>query len=342
MIDSEPILTQWIEITGRVPTPIPEDHLGRISLDFLRKGTAALTAWQSDSLIAMGGFLCTDSKLSVSIPDNSLDRQPASTRIADDPWRLIVRHARDCAARLHVNQLEILIPDEDYPGIPHLCRSLTRSGFTRQARISHWKRLPTRPSSLTVPAPQIHSLTAEILQHQTGYREELASLLQQVLQNSSDLTNIDSPNPTDLIAEWIEDQATLLVDYNTHGTPLGLCCCISRQANKRYGIPNSVEIRYLGVHPEHRRRGIGHRLVNAAVHFAFTGKITQPPPNISLNNRNPRQPHKATEINICVDEDNLPAISLYQKNGFVRDRKLQLWNDTKTESDSGRRLANQL
>jgi ribosomal protein S18 acetylase RimI-like enzyme len=342
MTDSEPILTQWIEITGRVPTPIPEDHLGRISLDFLRKGTAALTAWQSDSLIAMGGFLCTDAKLSVSIPDNSLDRPPASTRIADDPWRLIVRHARDSVSRLGVNQLEILLPDEEYPGIPHLCRSLTRSGFTLHARISHWKRRPTRPSSLTVPAPQIHSLTAEILQHQTGHRDELTSLLQQVLQNSSDLTNIDSPNPADLIAEWIEEHATLLVEYNTHGTPRGLCCCISRQANKRYGIPNSVEIRYLGVHPEYRRQGIGHRLINAAVHFAFTGKTTQLPPNISPNNNTPRQFPKATEINICVDEHNLPAISLYQKTGFIRDRKLQLWIDAKADTDSGRRLTHEL
>ena len=342
MLESAPITLRWLKIDGQTIVPLPHEQPGVIPLDSLCHEIIALTAWQDDSPVAMVGVLCTINKISVTIPDNSLNRIPASSRIADDPWRLIVRAARSAATQLSIPNLEVLLPDEDLPGTPFVCRSLTRSGLKRQATFGCWERNASDKFSETAPAPTVSALPAEVVHENNSLREQTLQLLQHVLEDSADLSNIESPTPEQLLSEWVYSDAILLLEFNPNDIPVAVCCCVNHDDKHRRDPPRIVEIRYLGVHPNYRRQGAAHRLTQAAAHFATAGKLPLPHRKFMHNPQTPAVFTSNARLEVNVDEDNTPAIKLYNSTNFVCTRRLQLWTSKLPEVVSGRSLTNQL
>ncbi|MEY2725730.1 MAG: hypothetical protein RLZZ458_1597 [Planctomycetota bacterium] len=341
MLESAPITIRWLKIDGQALVPLPHDQPGIIPLHSLCHDIIALTAWQDDSPVAMVGVLSNNNKLSVTVPDNSLHYPPASDRIADDPWRLIIRAVRNVAAQVNIPNLEVLVPDEDLPGTPFIRRSLIRSGLKQQATIGCWERNGSDEFSDTPPTPTVSALPAKVVCNDTSLREQMLQLLQRVLENSIDLANIESPTPEQLLAEWLDSDAILLVEFNASEIPVAVCCCVNHDGNPRCDSPRTVEIRYLGVHPDWRRQGAAYRLTQAAAHFAITGKLPAPFPHLNHNTELPPTFTDFARLEVNVDEDNTPAVSLYKNTNFVCTRRLQLWTSKVPADSSGRSLPNQ-
>lgn len=341
MLESAPITLRWLKIDEQTIVPLSIEQPGLIPLDSSSHQVVALTAWQDDSPVAMVGVLGTSNKLSITIPDNSLNHPPASNRIADDPWRLIVRAVRSAAIQLNVPNIEVLVPNEDLPGNPFVCRSLTRSGLRRQATIGCWERSNSDEFANTPPGPTVSALSAEAISNDKFLREQMLLLLQNILENSADLTNIESPTPEQLLSEWINSDAILLLEFNTLEIPVALCCCVNHDGNPSSELQRTVEIRYLGVHPNFRRQGAARRLTQAAAHFATAGKLPSPCPRSNLTTNMQTAYNGNARLEVNVDEDNGPAVSLYNSTNFVCTRRLQLWTMNSAANTSGRSLSNQ-
>jgi len=322
------IRIQWFCLTPRGMTPVYPDDSGNIQLAALESGNAIIAALQHGSPLVIAGVVFQQQKLSLTIPDNVLQAHLASGRIADDPWRLIVRAVRDCATALSCRHVEILFPDEPSPGFDALCRSLLRAGLQRTARFAIWS-LTSRTEERVASAADysLASLPAEHVNRDFRLRQLFVDLLGPILADSKDLLQISSPDPAALLKEWDEIEGTLIFETDSSENLISVCCCIGG-ADAGAGLPPTAEIRFLGVLPQHRRKGSATRLIAAAIRLAC-----QTPVETS--------PDTPPSFTVCVDEENKPAIRLYEKAGFSRERPLQLWVDRKLAGSSGGSFADE-
>lgn len=316
------IRVQWFSLTNRGMAPTRLDGDGNVPRAALENGDAIIAALQHGSPLVLAGAVFQQQKLSLTIPDNALEAQFASGRIADDPWRLIIRAARDCVARLSCRHMEVLLPDEPSPGLDALCRSLLRAGLQRTARFAIWN-LTSRRKRPVVSASgySLETLSAEHVNRDFRLRQLFIDLLGPILADSQDLLQISTPDPTALLEEWDVSDGTLFFETDSSENLISVCCCIGGEDDGD-GLPASTEVRFLGVLPQHRRKGSATRLIAAAIRRA---KLT--PVDTSSD--------MPSEFTVCVDEENTPAIRLYEKCGFRRDRPMQLWVDPKISGSSG-------
>jgi ribosomal protein S18 acetylase RimI-like enzyme len=316
------IRVQWFSLTNRGMAPAGLDGDGNVPRAALENGHAIIAALQHGSPLVLSGAVFQQQKLSLTIPDNALEAQFASGRIADDPWRLIIRAARDCATRLSCRHMEVLLPDEPSPGLDALCRSLLRAGLQQTARFAIWSLTSRRKKPVASAAGYgLEILSAEHINRDFRLRQLFIDLLGPILADSQDLLQISTPDPAALLEEWDVSDGTLIFETDSSENLISVCCCIGGEDDGD-GLPRSTEIRFLGVLPQHRRKGSARRLISAAVRHANltpVGKSSDMPP----------------ELTVCVDEENKPAISLYEKAGFSRDRPMQLWIDPKLAGSSG-------
>ncbi|MEY3175587.1 MAG: Acetyltransferase family [Planctomycetota bacterium] len=327
MPNSSELHVHWLRVTDEGPVPAQLDRHGHVIPDELLNGTALLAAFQNRSLTAMAGVVARDRKICITIPDTSISSNQISRRIADDPWRLIIRAARDCAVRIGFQRLEVLVPDEFAAGLDALCRSLQRSGLQCKARIAVWQKTsPASPTPKPAPGYTIQSIPARSINRSAEDRRRCNELLTLILADSCDLANLPTPEPAALLNEWDESDGVLIFESDPVGRRIAVCCCIGGEDEGEH-LPRSTEIRFLGVHPQLRRKGSASRLIAAATLQAnLNYRTTSPQPG---------------ELTVCVDNDNTAAVQLYENAGFSRQRPFQLWIDSKLPANSGWRFTDE-
>ncbi|MFM7055566.1 MAG: GNAT family N-acetyltransferase [Planctomycetota bacterium] len=316
------IHVHWLSLTDRGPVRARLDEQGDIDPQELQGGTCVVAAMQNGKTLVMAGVVADDQKISVTIPDISIASARPSRRIADDPWRLIIRAIRECATKLNMQRLELMLPDENAPGLEPLCRSLQRSGLKRRARFAVWQ-FASDSAILAKPATghSIRSITARDLTRNSDGRRQCLELLIPILASSSDLRQLPNPLPDVLLDDWDESDGILFLESDAENQYIGVCCCVlsdSRNSTTGHGL----EIRFIGVLPSRRNQGCGCRMLAAAASFArslpSTSAMVAP-----------------SQLSVCVDADNQPAVRLYQRAGFSLQRPFQLWLDAKLNQDSG-------
>ncbi len=313
----------WLSLTERGPVPARLDEYGHIDPHVLHGGTSVIAAMQNRRTLVMAGVVACEQKISVTIPDIAISSAGTSRRIADDPWRLIIRAIRECAGKLGIQRIEFLLPDEKAPGLEPLCRSLQRSGVRCRARFAVWQHpLDSSISARPASGHSIRSVPVRTLTENSEGRRRCLELLVPILADSSDLLQLPSPLPEALLDDWDESGGILFLESDAEDRSVGLCCCVNGESRHSAGTGHGLEIRFIGVLPPLRNQGCGRRLLAAAANFARelpSGSTTAAPIGLSA----------------CVDADNQPAVELYQRAGFSLQRPFQLWVDSKLHADSG-------
>jgi len=329
MAKSGDIHVHWLSLTQKGPVPSRLDENGDIDPLVLREGTSVIAAMQNRRTLAMAGVVARHQKISVTIPDISVASAGTSRRIADDPWRLIIRAIRQCAMKMGLKSLEFLVPDENAPGLELLCRSMQRSGLQCKARFAIWQlsadsATPARPAA----GYSIRGIPVRSMIRNPDGRQSCAELLTAILADSSDLIHLATPQPDALLDDWDAASGFLFLESDSAERLVGICCSVPSESPGDAGGSNGLEIHFVGVLPSHRNQGCGHRLLAATAEFARSIPATSPtaPP---------------MQLTACVDADNKPAVRLYQRAGFSFQRPFQLWMDAKLEAGSGVSFTNE-
>jgi ribosomal protein S18 acetylase RimI-like enzyme len=329
MAKSGDIHVHWLSLTQKGPVPARLDENGDIDPHVLREGTSVIAAMQNRSTLAMAGVVARNQKISVTVPDISIATAGTSRRIADDPWRLIIRAIRQCAIKLGLKSLEFLLPDENAPGLESLCRSMQRSGLQCRARFAIWQlssdsATPARPAA----GHSIQGVPVRSMIHTPDGRRRCTELLTAILADSSDLIQLPTPQPDALLDDWDASDGLLFLESDAAERLVGICCSVPGESPGAAGNANGLEIHFVGVLPALRNQGCGHRLLAATAEFAHSipAQSSIAPP---------------MQLTACVDADNKPAIRLYQRAGFSFQRPFQLWLDSRLGAGSGVSFTNE-
>jgi len=157
---------------------------------------------------------------------------------------------------------------------------------------------------------QIVHMSAVAVNQDRPLQTQVAELIRQIVSVSSDLTALPSPTASNLMQDWSDCGATMLlasVAKSPHLKTLTAVCVLANSTNLLVAdstpVPNLL---YLGVHPEFRRQGLATQLL---LHSA------------TVLSDHPRRPLCA-----AVDLNNTAAIALYQSVGFrLQLRQQLLW-----------------
>lgn len=135
--------------------------------------------------------------------------------------------------------------------------------------------------------------------------EEIADVLDQILENADDLTGLDTPTGGELLQKWSSQEYTLLVAETETGVA-GLCAFAFKPSPENASTA-SGQIEYLGVRPEMQRQGIASQMLS----FLCRG----------IN----RGSTQTIDITAFADENNVPANSFYRHMGFEPVCRGKLW-----------------
>lgn len=135
--------------------------------------------------------------------------------------------------------------------------------------------------------------------------EEISRALDQILENTDDLTGLAAPNANDLLQKWSSQECTLIVAEAETGVA-GLCAFAFKPSRDNEHSA-SGQIEYVGVCKEMQRQGIATQMLAYLCRGVSRGS------------------EHTIEITAFADEANLPANSLYQRLGFKLLCRGKLW-----------------
>ena len=271
-----------------------------------------------------------------------LSRVPAATA---ELWTRLMLQALLLEARRRMYRgLRCIQPDHPAATPIPVARLLEESGFRKQAVIAVLEKTLTetrvhddrpivgeanddaaaggspawlvrRSSHVTLEtyAADLKSLVSAPGQvRQVDVECQVRDLLQVILADSADLRTLETPNADDLLDEWKQRRAQVTL-ASFDGRPVGLCAVVTENAfDNTRPAGTVVELVYLGVHPEHRRKGIATDLINGLAKFlADTGTESK---------------WTVDRLRAYCDVENLSALSLYACCGFDRVSQLAAWS----------------
>ncbi len=196
---------------------------------------------------------------------------------------------------------------------------LTGRGFSIKATICQWiRRLSDSDPTVTTPLksglkssdPELRDVPCRALGQDADLRGRVELLLRHVLADAMDLVTLPSPDPDELLDDWIQQGATLLLaEYE--GTLIGLCCVVAVKFDAAESLIDEIQIQYIGVVSEFRSRGIASLLIHSiAPHFS--GQTA----SVELT---------FTTIAAFCDNLNIPAKRLYAASGFEQRSEFNVW-----------------
>jgi ribosomal protein S18 acetylase RimI-like enzyme len=149
---------------------------------------------------------------------------------------------------------------------------------------------------------------------------ELQSALGAILKCSEDLSSQPQPTASDLLTRWQHNSATVFLCR----IESRIACVISLGSRTMTSAAIAADtlpadasfcIEYIGVLPEYRRRGIARLMIGQIP--VLTGLCGDGPTR--------RRSAETFKVTAYSDATNGPAISLYERAGFVRTARMQLW-----------------
>ncbi|MEZ6129451.1 MAG: GNAT family N-acetyltransferase [Planctomycetaceae bacterium] len=231
-------------------------------------------------------------------------------------WRAVFRHVRHFAESRNASIIHCMLPTDARSTHTAL---LTRFGFRRSSDICRAGRTVLFRQAVS-PAAQISEIALnrfhsrqDVLQDECfrpHRRQDLLTLLTDVMENSTDLSDLPVPAAEDLLAGWAAMDADVRLFIATADSiPAGILAT-SRQSlfgdpakheecnETGAAVPQAVIIEYIGVDPRFRRQHFAAALLNTAIRF-HTATADRP-----------------AMFTAFVDGGNAAAVQLYQKLHF--------------------------
>jgi len=261
---------------GRQPSPAVLEEINAA----VRKGTwqpdHQMLARRGDTIVGSVPYFTSPSRTAVIVFPSIAPDEPADTAAK------LVKTAVNSAVQEGVKLCIALIPKRfPHGGIPFLS-----AGFLRIAVLANMesRSLPPQP-----PASDLKWITYDkTTRHR--FADTYAATLQGTL-DCSDLPRVQTPAEVleghKLAGEFRPDLWFLAIERDTE-----IGCVLINQLRK----PTDFCLVYLGVVPDHRRRHYGEILLRKAMSHARAAG--------------------ATKISLSVDEQNLPALKIYEHLGF--------------------------
>jgi len=229
----------------------------------------------------------------------------------------LLQHLLDLLAPARSKRVMLLA--EPYPCAAPLQRSLITAGFQELAQIARFQQTSaaidcppkTDHHAATEASPRIVRLrindTPRIQQNATA----LTHLISMAATQSADLVRLPPPTASQLLQEWQQADAELLIAVDQHGLFLGLCV-LAYTADQPAAADCEQQLLWLAIRPENRRRGIATFLLQTA---------------LQTTNRLPAGDQHGP-LSACVDLHNTAAVQLYRKCGFQQtDHGFGLWSN---------------
>lgn len=206
-----------------------------------------------------------------------------------------------------------------------IARELELAQFSALASVSGWKTTAEKYLLKHSPVATVRMSTADLHVPSNGPRAdlsppfrpamnrspaqqrygEIAEALDRILENTDDLTGLDSPTANDLLRKWSSQECTVLV-AETETEVAGLCAFAFKPSTDGDSAA-SGQIEYLGVRKEMQRQGIATQMLSYLCRGVSRGS------------------NQTTDITAFADETNLPANSFYRQSGFEPLCRGKLW-----------------
>jgi len=214
---------------------------------------------------------------------------------------LLLNHVASTAARQRYFAVRTLVWDND-PLFPDM--ALRTAGFGIVATLQGW----TAPMTVA-PAPE-HSLTIQRRSlHQLSLHEQKASrltrLLQECLRDSQDLQMVPALSEATLMANWQALDRSQMIIASIEGHDVGLAV-VNQEV-----VGRGATLEYLGISVRFRRLGYGRTVLREALAASCL--------------RDPYSESHPAALTAWCDQENRPAMQLYQNCGFEPAGTGQLW-----------------
>lgn len=223
-------------------------------------------------------------------------------------------------------QIRFLDWECQFDAEPWIAQELELAAFSALASIVGWKTtaeacLIKTSTTLTVrlSTADLHTLsgslpdeltptatwTSKASQIQQRY-QQIAEALDQILENTDDLSGLPAPNAIELMQKWGSQECTLLVAEDATGV-VGLCAFAFKPSLD--GDPGpSGQIEYLGVRKDMKRQGIATQMLSCLCC------------GISKDS------DQKVDLTAFADETNRPANAFYLRLGFEPIYRGKLWS----------------